>query len=162
MFNFIIIHFFKQFKNYFIKNIIQYMNNKHTLHQPNTFICENQFMAVPDNAITVSGVVSHYKPIMNSNKYTSDRNYLILLNTTFYSIFKPHLKVHHHLAHRLSQKPRFGHIPNHGRRQTKQNHQKIGHRQIHDEYIGHRSHCVVRVHSHAHQRISDLQINMFG
>lgn len=68
-----------------------------------------------------------------------------------------HLKVDDDLAHGLAHEPRFGHVPDDGRRQAEQDHEKVRHGQVHDEDVRHGAHRVVRVDRDANQRVSDLR-----
>lgn len=69
---------------------------------------------------------------------------------------KTYLKVWQHLTQSVTQEPCFGNIPHDSRRQTKQYDEEIGHSQVYDEYVGHRSHCIVCIYRNTYQSISHL------
>lgn len=68
-----------------------------------------------------------------------------------------YLKVDDDLAHGFAHEPCFGHVPDDGRRQAEQDHEKVRHRQVDDEDVGHGAHRVIGVDRDADQRVADLE-----
>lgn len=66
----------------------------------------------------------------------------------------PYLEVQDNFAERSSHEPSLRHIPDDRRRETEEDHHKIGHGEIHDEVVGHSSHAVIPINCHANQRIA--------